>query len=313
MRALYSAAEGWVFGVRDRQLVLCGAAQADSVLGIAQLTRAATSSEFVAKARALLLAKPAAPVRAIVAAVVVLSNDEGLVPDMEIHESLSVLLTVGTPRIDDTVLQAQARRAADHRRARDPDRRALGSGRDGLRLRDAAPDRRDAARHRVRRPRPRRARARRRRLRAPTAPVSTSGSTSTTATSCSHRDALAQPERRRRSLAVEPMTCAPDASHSDDGRWTLAPGESLTCAWGIRAAWPATAATPRRPLRAAWVAASGSCCEGRQRWQRAPGTSRVRTRLPRWSRPSSRCRASVTAWSIGRGFARRSTPAATRR
>ena len=77
-------------------------------MGIAQLTRAATSSEFLAKARALLLAKPAAPVRAIFAAVVVLSNDEGLVPDMEIHESLSLLLTVGTPRIDDNVLQVQA-------------------------------------------------------------------------------------------------------------------------------------------------------------------------------------------------------------
>jgi aldose 1-epimerase len=49
-------------------------------------------------------------------------------------------------------------------------------------------------------------------------------------------DTLPEPERRRRSLAVEPMTCAPDAFHSGDGLWTLAPGQSLTCAWGIRAA-----------------------------------------------------------------------------
>jgi aldose 1-epimerase len=49
-------------------------------------------------------------------------------------------------------------------------------------------------------------------------------------------DTLSQPERRRRSLAVEPMTCAPDAFRTGDGLWTLAPGESLTCAWGIRAA-----------------------------------------------------------------------------
>ncbi len=49
-------------------------------------------------------------------------------------------------------------------------------------------------------------------------------------------DTLAQSERRRRSLAVEPMTCAPDAFRSGDGLWTLAPGESLSCAWGIRAA-----------------------------------------------------------------------------
>jgi aldose 1-epimerase len=49
-------------------------------------------------------------------------------------------------------------------------------------------------------------------------------------------DALAQPERRRRSLAVEPMTCAPDAFRSGDGLRTLTPGQSLTCAWGVRAA-----------------------------------------------------------------------------
>ena len=39
-------------------------------------------------------------------------------------------------------------------------------------------------------------------------------------------DTLAQPVRRRRSLAVEPTTCAPDAFRSGDGLWTLAPGES---------------------------------------------------------------------------------------
>jgi aldose 1-epimerase len=49
-------------------------------------------------------------------------------------------------------------------------------------------------------------------------------------------DTLSQPERRRRSLAVEPMTCAPNAFRSGDGLRTLAPGQSLTCAWGIRAA-----------------------------------------------------------------------------
>jgi aldose 1-epimerase len=43
-------------------------------------------------------------------------------------------------------------------------------------------------------------------------------------------DMLAQPERRRRSLAVEPMTCAPNAFRSGDGLQTLAPGQSLTCA-----------------------------------------------------------------------------------
>jgi aldose 1-epimerase len=49
-------------------------------------------------------------------------------------------------------------------------------------------------------------------------------------------DTVAEPERRRRSLAVEPMTCAPNAFRSGDGLRTLPPGQSLTCTWGIRAA-----------------------------------------------------------------------------
>jgi aldose 1-epimerase len=49
-------------------------------------------------------------------------------------------------------------------------------------------------------------------------------------------DTLPEPDRRRRSLAVEPMTCAPNAFRSGDGLRTLAPGQSLTCAWGIRSA-----------------------------------------------------------------------------
>ena len=41
------------------------------------------------------------------------------------------------------------------------------------------------------------------------------------------------PERRRRGLAVEPMTCAPDAFNSGDGLVVLDPGASLTARWGI--------------------------------------------------------------------------------
>jgi aldose 1-epimerase len=44
------------------------------------------------------------------------------------------------------------------------------------------------------------------------------------------------PERRRRGLAVEPMTCAANAFNSGDGLAVLAPGERLTGAWGIRTA-----------------------------------------------------------------------------
>ncbi len=46
-------------------------------------------------------------------------------------------------------------------------------------------------------------------------------------------DSLPDPERRRRSLGVEPMTCAPDAFRSGDGLRVLEPGESFTGSWGI--------------------------------------------------------------------------------
>jgi aldose 1-epimerase len=49
-------------------------------------------------------------------------------------------------------------------------------------------------------------------------------------------DTLAAPERRRRSLAVEPMTCAPDALRNGAGLQVIAPGASFTCAWGISVA-----------------------------------------------------------------------------
>ncbi len=45
------------------------------------------------------------------------------------------------------------------------------------------------------------------------------------------------PERyRRRTLAVEPMTCAPDALNSGDGLIVLGPGEQHILTWGIRLA-----------------------------------------------------------------------------
>lgn len=45
-------------------------------------------------------------------------------------------------------------------------------------------------------------------------------------------DTLA-PERRRRGLGVEPMTCAPDAFNSGLGLAGLEPGESLSARWGL--------------------------------------------------------------------------------
>jgi aldose 1-epimerase len=46
-------------------------------------------------------------------------------------------------------------------------------------------------------------------------------------------DTLADASRRRRGLAVEPMTCAPDAFNSGAGLIELQPGETHTSMWGI--------------------------------------------------------------------------------
>jgi aldose 1-epimerase len=41
------------------------------------------------------------------------------------------------------------------------------------------------------------------------------------------------PAQRRRGLAVEPMTCAPDAFHSGAGLQTLEPGQRTASVWGV--------------------------------------------------------------------------------
>ncbi|TMF59962.1 MAG: aldose epimerase [Chloroflexi bacterium] len=46
-------------------------------------------------------------------------------------------------------------------------------------------------------------------------------------------DAIPQPDRRRRSVSLEPMTCAPNAFRSGDGLIVLQPGESAKTTWGI--------------------------------------------------------------------------------
>jgi aldose 1-epimerase len=46
-------------------------------------------------------------------------------------------------------------------------------------------------------------------------------------------DAIPQTSRRRRSLAIEPMTCAPNAFRSGDGLIVLQPGQSTSATWGI--------------------------------------------------------------------------------
>ena len=46
-------------------------------------------------------------------------------------------------------------------------------------------------------------------------------------------DALPDAPRRRTGLAVEPMTCAPDAFRSGDGLLVLDPAETWSGRWGI--------------------------------------------------------------------------------
>ena len=46
-------------------------------------------------------------------------------------------------------------------------------------------------------------------------------------------DTLADPARRRRGLAVEPMTCPPDMLRSGDGQVVLEPGATLGGTWGV--------------------------------------------------------------------------------
>jgi len=48
-------------------------------------------------------------------------------------------------------------------------------------------------------------------------------------------DALPDPEHRRTGLAVEPMTCAPNAFRSGDGLEVLDPGATTSATWGLRA------------------------------------------------------------------------------
>jgi len=46
------------------------------------------------------------------------------------------------------------------------------------------------------------------------------------------------PDRRRRALAVEPMTCPPNAFVTGDDLLVLQPGQTVTHAWGIQASLP---------------------------------------------------------------------------
>jgi aldose 1-epimerase len=59
-------------------------------------------------------------------------------------------------------------------------------------------------------------------------------------------------EERRRAVAIEPMTCPPDAFRSGTGLISLGPGERHTVHWGITP-WEAARFSPRR----SWGCPSG--------------------------------------------------------
>jgi aldose 1-epimerase len=46
-------------------------------------------------------------------------------------------------------------------------------------------------------------------------------------------DTLADANRRRRGLAIEPMTCAPDMLRNRDGMLVLDEGSALEARWGL--------------------------------------------------------------------------------
>lgn len=46
-------------------------------------------------------------------------------------------------------------------------------------------------------------------------------------------DALPEPDRRRTGVAIEPMTCGPDALRTGEGLITLEPGQEWTTTWGL--------------------------------------------------------------------------------
>ncbi len=51
-------------------------------------------------------------------------------------------------------------------------------------------------------------------------------------------DGVGQPERRRMAIAVEPMTCPPDAFRSGTDLIELEPGKYWRGIWGLRVEWP---------------------------------------------------------------------------
>ena len=140
-------------------------------------------------------------------------------------------LTLGTPTVDPVVLTAPGRTVLQLGRPRPPDRSQRRRGH-GVRLHPAEGDRRDAARPLLHRPR-----ARRR-----SSPASSSALRTGRGLTLWLDEAYGYlqlftgdplPDVARRSLAVEPMTCPPNAFRTGESLIRLEPGDSFTSSWGL--------------------------------------------------------------------------------
>ena len=139
-------------------------------------------------------------------------------------------LTLGTPTVDTVVLTAPARTVLGS------DDRGLPTGRTAVEgteydFTQSKADRRDAARPLLHRPRARRRRRPRRAARARRRGPHALARRAYGYLQLFTGDPL--PDVARRSLAVEPMTCPPNAFRSGEDVVRLEPGESFTSAWGL--------------------------------------------------------------------------------
>jgi aldose 1-epimerase len=72
------------------------------------------------------------------------------------------------------------------------------------------------------------------------------------------------PDRRRKALAVEPMTCPPNAFVTGDDLLVLEPGQEVTHTWGIRASLPGRVRRNRPDLKCPYL----KCADpGQVRWR----------------------------------------------
>ncbi len=142
----------------------------------------------------------------------------------------------GEGSIDDCVLELPARTRCADRRPASVAERQRACARQRLRFLKATTVGRPGDRLGLHRPCARRRRARRHKAHTQRRqPCRAVGGRAPQVHQLYSGDTLA-PSRRRRGLAVEPMTCAPNAFQSGEGLVRLEAGQALTTCWGVRLA-----------------------------------------------------------------------------